>query len=957
MNEKEIFESAIEIPDPQARAAYLDRVCAGDVELRNRIESLLRADERAAHFLEKSAGEPPTKSLNDPDYDANTVDTVLDGKYRLRQKLGEGGMGVVFLAETIRDVKHQVAVKIIKPGYDSRSVLARFEQERQALAYMDHPNIAKFLDAGSTPTYQPYFVMELIKGIPITKYCDQEKLTVEERLQLFIPVCMAVQHAHQKGIIHRDLKPGNILVGLYDGKPVPKIIDFGVAKATIAPLTEKSIFSELGAVIGTLEYMSPEQAKVDNLDIDTRADIYSLGIILYELLTGTVPFSRKELSAAAMLHMLQVIREEEPDKPSTKLSASGSLPSVAAFRKIDPGALTRKLQGEIDWIVMKCLEKERARRYEVPSQLAQDIENYLQDKPVSAGPPSATYKIKKFLKRHRAKAVAVSLIALSLVAGLVGTSWGLIRAQKAEKEARTEAETAKAVIHFLESDLLKHADVSVQAELGLLVNKDIKLRDAVRRAGELLMQGKLDREPAVRAVLHRTIGRAMAALGDYKQSLPHLQKSEELRREIAGNNDLVLLESQLFRVKAMLEMGLNKDADAMAQECLTSLRQQLPEHDSMIITARRLQALAKQKLSQFETAAKLQQELAETCSRQFGPQHFETVFSNVRLANALGAVFVKHQAKDQQETARKLFEENMPLLKRLRGEQHPEYLEAMNDQAVFYSRWGMFKEAEDLRLKLIELYQTVLDDDHDSVLIARNNLATIYANTGRMDEAEKILNDVCSKYKSRYGVQEYEYDGLMAANAGLGGIQFRRGNFDRAAGMFNYAREAARKKYGSDSHEYMKYTNSMAECAFRASKHIDAERLFMEVLQINSKVTPPSEINLFENRLNIIRVRHVMQNIKTCKDFFELNDKSPAYPKMPLWRKAVHHYYQAEYCLAIGDKGMARQAAEKSEDLFQQDKLEEKKNMEKNTRPSEYLPGKERAKAYDALQVTRQKLR
>ncbi|MBL8824133.1 MAG: serine/threonine protein kinase [Planctomycetia bacterium] len=955
MNEKEIFESAIEIPDPQERAAYLDRACAGDDKLRERIESLLRADERAAHFLEKSAGEPSTKAFDEPD--VITIDTILDGKYRLRQKLGEGGMGAVYLAETIRDVKHQVAVKIIKPGFDSKSVLARFEQERQALAYMDHPNIAKFLDAGSTPSGQPYFVMELIKGIPITKYCDQEKLTVDERLELIIPVCMAVQHAHQKGIIHRDLKPGNILVGLYDGKPVPKIIDFGVAKATIAPLTEKSIFSELGAVIGTLEYMSPEQAKVDNLDIDTRSDIYSLGIILYELLTGTVPFSRKELSAAAMLHMLQVIREEEPDKPSTKLSASGSLPSVAAVRKIEPSALTRKLQGEIDWIVMKCLEKERARRYEVPSQLAQDIRNYLSDKPVQAGPPSAAYRFKKFLKRHRAKMAAASLIALALIAGLIGTTWGLLKAQKAEKEAKTEAETAKAVIHYLENDLLKLADVSVQAEAGLLVNKDIKLRDAVHRAGALLMQGKLDKEPAVRAVLHRTIGRAMVALGDYKEALPHLQKSEELRREIGGSQDLVLLESQLYRVRAMLEMGSNKEADALAQESLVSLRQQLPEHAPLVITARRLQALAKQKLDQYEVAQKLLEGLAEDCRRHFGPQHLETVISNVSLASTLGTVSVKHQSKEQQETARKQFEVNMPLLKQLRGTQHPEFLEAMNDQAVFLSRWKMFKEAEEIRHELIKHYQSVLDDDHDSVLIARNNLATLYVNTGRLDEADKILNDVCSKYKSRYGVQEYEYDGLMAAKAGLGGIQFRRGNFSTAAELFNYAREAARKKYGPDNHDYMKFTNSMAECEFRAGKQTEAERLFEEVLTINSKVTPPSEVNLFENRLNIVRVRHAINKLKSCKELLELNDKSPAYSKIPLWRKAVHHYYQAEYYLAMGDKSLAKMAAEKSEGLFQEDKQEEKKDIEKKPRPSEYLPGKERAKAYDALQITRQKLR
>src|SRR5207302_229801 len=293
--------------------------------------------------------------------------------------------------------------KDIKPGMDSTTVLARFEAERQALALMDHPNIAKVLDAGTTEMGRPYFVMELVKGIPITKFCDENHLTPKERLELFIPVCQAIQHAHQKGVIHRDLKPSNLLVALYDGKPVPKVIDFGVAKAVGQPLTEKTLVTGFGNIIGTLEYMSPEQAEINQLDIDTRSDIYSLGVLLYELLTGSTPFSKKDLKKAGMLEMLRVIREEEPSKPSTKLSTAEGLPTLAANRGTEPAKLTRLLRGELDWIVMKALEKDRRRRYETANGFAMDVQRYLADEPVLAGPPSAWYRLRKFVRRNRVR--------------------------------------------------------------------------------------------------------------------------------------------------------------------------------------------------------------------------------------------------------------------------------------------------------------------------------------------------------------------------------------------------------------------------------------------------------------------------------------------------------------------------------------------------------------------------
>jgi WD40 repeat protein/serine/threonine protein kinase len=343
------------------------------------------------------------------------------GPYKLLQKLGEGGMGTVYVAQQEKPVARRVALKIIKAGMDSAQVIARFEQERQALALMDHPNIAKVLDAGTTEGGRPFFVMELVKGIPVTKFCDLEHLTPRERLDLFIPICHAVQHAHQKGIIHRDLKPSNVIIALYDGKPVPKIIDFGVAKATSQKLTEKTVFTEVGQMVGTLEYMAPEQAELNNLDIDTRADIYALGVLLYELLTGSPPFTGKELRSVAFAEMLRMIREVEPQKPSTKLSSSDQLASIAAMRKVEPARLTKLLAGDLDWIVMKALDKERGRRYDTANGLALDILRYLHDEPVLASPPGAGYRLRKFVRRHPGQIAlaTVSLVAALAVVGVV----------------------------------------------------------------------------------------------------------------------------------------------------------------------------------------------------------------------------------------------------------------------------------------------------------------------------------------------------------------------------------------------------------------------------------------------------------------------------------------------------------------------------------------------------------
>jgi serine/threonine protein kinase/tetratricopeptide (TPR) repeat protein len=439
---KELFLAALEVA-PQDRAAWLEAECAADPGQREHLRLMLAAHDEPQSLLDRPkaakqvAAAAPQESLSPTIDQFNTRDSGnVIGPYKLIEQIGEGGMGSVWMAQQTEPVKRVVALKVIKTGLDSRQLIARFEAERQALALMDHPNIARVIDAGTTSAGTPYFVMELVKGVPITRYCDEHHLTPRQRLELFMPVCQAVQHAHQKGIIHRDLKPSNVLVASYDGRPIPKVIDFGVAKATGLQLTEKTLITGFGNIVGTLEYMSPEQAEVNQLDIDTRSDIYSLGVLLYELLTGSPPFTTKDLEKAGFLEILRVIREQEPSKPSMKLSTAEGLPTLAANRGTEPAKLAKLVRGELDWIVMKALEKDRNRRYETANGFAMDVQRYLADEPVQACPPSTGYRLHKFARRNRRTLAATAVVSMALVLGTIVSTWQAIRASSAEKLAR-----------------------------------------------------------------------------------------------------------------------------------------------------------------------------------------------------------------------------------------------------------------------------------------------------------------------------------------------------------------------------------------------------------------------------------------------------------------------------------------------------------------------------------------
>ena len=486
-----LFNEALERDDPGERARFLDEVCGADAVLRGRVENLLRAHEEAGGFFSEPSKVPPS---------ANAIGTIAlpltekpgdkIGRYKVLQQIGEGGCGVVYMAEQQEPVRRRVALKVIKPGMDTKQVIARFEAERQALALMDHPNIAKVLDAGATETGRPYFVMELVRGTRITEFCDENKLSTEDRLELFIQVCQAVQHAHQKGVIHRDIKPSNILVTISDGVPVPKIIDFGIAKATAGRLTDQTLFTAFEQFIGTPAYMSPEQAMTTNVDIDTRSDIYSLGVLLYELLTSRTPFDHKELLAAGLDGTRRIIREDKPPRPSTRLStmAADTLTTAARDRQTDAPTLLHLVRGDLDWIVMKCLEKDRARRYATANGLARDIERHLNCEPVIARPPSQLYEFQKAVRRHKVEFAAAGAVIIALAIGLGISMWTLAKERRTrERAVAAERETERQ----LYTALLEQAHARVQSrELG----QRVRTLDAIRRAAAISNSAELRRE-------------------------------------------------------------------------------------------------------------------------------------------------------------------------------------------------------------------------------------------------------------------------------------------------------------------------------------------------------------------------------------------------------------------------------------------------------------------------------
>lgn len=566
-SDETIFSAAIEIREPKERQTYLDEACIADPEQRIRVNRLIAAADRASHLFgdEQTEASEPEPWETPVEEAGSSID-----RYKLLQKIGEGGMGVVYMAEQTEPVRRKVALKIIKLGMDTKQVVARFEAERQALALMNHPNIAKVIDAGATEQGRPYFVMELVKGVPITEFCDKNHLSTKERLELFIPVCQAIQHAHQKGIIHRDIKPSNVLVALFDGKPMPMIIDFGIAKATNQQLTTKTLFTNYAQMIGTPAYMSPEQAEGSQLDIDTRSDVYSLGVLLYELLTGSQPFPEKRLRSAGWAEMQRIIQEEEPPRPSTRLStvSDDQRSDFSTKHHEDPGRISLILRRELDWIVMRCLEKDRGRRFETANALARDIERYLSGEIPESTPPTWSYQFTKLARKHRKTFAIAAMLTLILTAAAVFSSWQAIRATKAEKKATEQAQVATAVSDFLSEKLLKKGNPWSGGET---YSADLTLRDAILTAAEEV-EGSFTNQPLVEAAVRFIVGSTLKDIGARQEGMPHLQKAFELYQKHLDPDDQKAMEVQREYAFALSYGGSTPEMDKAEALLLDAFR-------------------------------------------------------------------------------------------------------------------------------------------------------------------------------------------------------------------------------------------------------------------------------------------------------------------------------------------------------------------------------------------------
>jgi serine/threonine protein kinase len=816
---RRLFESVVDLA-PEQRTSILRGAKSSDPELTAEVEALVSAYQRRDGFIEQ-----PVTSVRvlDPLEDSvpDLAGTAV-GPYRLLQRIGEGGMGEVWLAEQTFPVRRRVAVKLIKAGMDTREVVARFESERQALALMDHPAIAKVFDAGSTPEGRPYFAMEYVAGVPITTYCDEHKLTLRERLKLFIRVCEGVQHAHQKAIIHRDVKPSNILVTEVDGKPAPKIIDFGVARAMSQP-TSETFFTRIGAILGTPDYMSPEQAYSKGEDIDTRADVYSLGVVLYELLVGSLPFDFRRLALAEVIHILS---EADAPCPSARLRALNGQSTISTNRRTDPATLMRQVRGDLDAIALKALEKDRSRRYGAPSELADDIGRYLRSEPVAARPASAGYQVRKYIRRHFAAVAAASLLVALLA------SFGIVQAVQLRRITR-ERDRADRITNLMTS-MFKVSNPNEG-----LGNK-ITAREILDKASKDVETG-LTKEPELQAQMMEVMGRVYYNLGLYSQAESLLGQTLRIRRRILGSGRPQTAQSMMLLANTLSGEGHNAEAETLYREALAIWRRVYgPDHPETLKSMHNL-AVALAGESRFVEAETLHRQVLDTRRRLLGREHPDTL-------SAMDSLGVALDREGRYGEAEILERETLEIGRRTLGPEHPQTQRSLHHLANTLYDEGRYVETEALDREALKTRERVLGPEHRDTLNAMIALGDTLDNQGRYAEAKRLDRTALDSQRRILGP---EHPDTLLAMTNLAGILADEGQYGEAEKLHREALAIRRRTLGPEHADTLRSMSKLAAILLLKGSLGEAETLARSARESQLRILGPEHPHTAETTYNL----------------------------------------------------------------------------------------------------------